>query len=75
DKRRARLKKRRVPVKSLLWMAAAFGAAGLWLGMYLFHHKTRHTVFRFGVPAMLFVQAAFCGFLFWRLLTAGAAPL
>ena len=49
-------KVRRVPEKNLLLLAAAGGSAGALLGMKVFHHKTRHKAFRFGVPAILALQ-------------------
>ena len=48
DKRRAQ--------KGQWLLSAFFGAAGGTAGMFLFHHKTRHWYFRFGLPAMLAVQ-------------------
>lgn len=65
DKRRARCGKWRIPEKTLLLMGAFFGAAGLWCGMHVFRHKTRHAAFWFGVPMMLAVQAA-VAFLFFE---------
>ena len=59
DKRRAkRPGARRTPEKTLLLLAAAFGSAGALLGMRVFHHKTRHWYFKYGVPAMLLAQLA-----------------
>ena len=49
---------RRVPEKTLFLLAALGGSAGALLGMRVFHHKTRHASFRFGIPAILLVQAA-----------------
>lgn len=58
DKRRARRGGRRVPEKRLFALAALGGALGGWLGMYAFHHKTRHWYFKFGFPALALLQAA-----------------
>ena len=38
-------------------LAAAGGSAGAYLGMLVFRHKTLKPLFRFGVPAMIIVQA------------------
>ncbi|HWS42520.1 MAG TPA: DUF1294 domain-containing protein, partial [Pseudoflavonifractor sp.] len=38
------------------------GAPGAALGMYVFHHKTRHPRFRYGLPALLLAQV---GLAFW----------
>jgi len=47
---------RRVPEKTLFLLAALGGSAGALLGMRVFHHKTLHRSFRWGVPAILAVQ-------------------
>ena len=47
---------RRIPEKNLLLMAAAGGSIGALLGMKVFHHKTLHKAFRFGVPLILALQ-------------------
>lgn len=47
---------RRIPEKNLLLLAAAGGSAGALLGMKVFHHKTLHKAFRFGVPLILALQ-------------------
>lgn len=56
DKRRARRGKWRVPEKTLFLAAACFGALGGTLGMFFFHHKTKHWIFRLGFPALLTAQ-------------------
>lgn len=56
DKRRAVREKWRVSEKTLLLFCALFGAAGGWVGMKLFRHKTRKPRFRFGVPLLLILQ-------------------
>lgn len=58
DKRRAIRRKRRVPERRLLGLAAAGGAVGLWAGMRVFHHKTLHKKFTWGVPCLLAAQLA-----------------
>ena len=61
DKRRAKIPgARRVPEKTLFALALLLGSAGALLGMRVFHHKTRHWYFRFGIPAILFCQIAGC---------------
>lgn len=66
DKRRARLGKWRIPERTLLLACALFGAAGGLTGMHVFRHKTRKPRFRFGVPAMLALQAAAAVYLLTR---------
>ena len=47
---------RRVPEKTLFLLAALGGSAGALLGMRVWHHKTLHKSFRFGIPAILILQ-------------------
>ena len=49
---------RRVPEKSLLLLAAIGGSIGTMGAMALFHHKTRHLKFRYGIPLLLVLQFA-----------------
>ena len=58
DKWRAKRARWRIPESVLLGMAAIGGSVGAWLGMRVWHHKTQHTKFRYGVPAMLVAQVA-----------------
>ena len=58
DKWKAKRARWRIPESVLLGMAAIGGSIGAWLGMRVWHHKTQHAKFRYGVPAMLVVQAA-----------------
>ena len=47
---------RRIPEKNLFLLALAGGSLGALLGMRVFHHKTLHRHFRFGIPAILLLQ-------------------
>ena len=58
DKWKAKRARWRIPESVLLGMAAIGGSVGAWLGMRVWHHKTQHAKFRYGVPAMLVVQTA-----------------
>ncbi len=58
DKQRARRRDWRIPEKVLFGAALLGGSVGVWAGMYLFHHKTRHWYFVVGMPLILAVQAA-----------------
>ena len=42
--------------RTLFLLAALGGSAGALLGMRVFHHKTLHKTFRFGIPAILALQ-------------------
>ena len=56
DKWKAKKFKWRIPEATLLMMAVLGGSIGAWLGMKVWHHKTLHKKFRFGVPLILIVQ-------------------
>lgn len=65
DKRRARKGLWRIPEKTLFLSAVLGGSAGALLGMYIFHHKTRHWYFVIGMPLILILQAAAGIWLIW----------
>jgi len=56
DKRRAQNGRYRIRERDLFFWALIGGATGGWLGMYLFHHKTRHFKFKFGFPLIVLLQ-------------------
>ncbi len=56
DKRRARKKRWRIPEATLFLIAAAGGSIGVFSGMLIFRHKTRHWYFMAGIPFILAVQ-------------------
>ena len=58
DKRRARKGKWRVPEKTLFLLLLLGGSIGALLGMRVFHHKTKHWYFVWGIPAILLAQIA-----------------
>ena len=61
DKRRARRGQWRVPEKTLFLLPLLGGSIGALAGMRVFHHKTRHWYFRWGIPAIFLLQLAACG--------------
>ena len=65
DKFKARKNLWRISEATLLTMAAIGGSIGAWMGMKVWHHKTLHSKFRYGVPIMLLAHIAlmayFCG--------------
>ena len=65
DKRRARHGEWRIRERTFFLWAAAFGAAGVLLGMYVFRHKTRHLSFVIGVPVLCLINLG-GGYLLWR---------
>ncbi len=57
DKRRAKRGRWRLPERTLWLLALLLGSAGLYFGTLVFRHKTQRPLFRFGVPALLVLQA------------------
>ena len=47
---------RRIPERTLFLLAILGGSVGALLGMKVWHHKTLHKSFRFGIPAILTLQ-------------------
>lgn len=56
DKRRAKRHAWRIPEKTLFLAALLGGSVGVWAGMYLCRHKTKHWYFVVGIPLILAVQ-------------------
>lgn len=56
DKWKAKKSKWRIPEATLLWLAVVGGSVGALLGIKIWHHKTLHKKFKYGVPAILIVQ-------------------
>jgi len=58
DKWNAKKSKWRIREAALLGLAVLGGSIGAWLGMQVWHHKTQHKKFKYGVPAIIIVQLA-----------------
>ena len=56
DKKKAINNNYRIPEKKLFLICIMGGSLGLLIGMYKFHHKTRHNKFVYGVPLVLIVN-------------------
>lgn len=56
DKYKARKRAWRIPESTLFVLALIGGSVGSIAGMHLFHHKTRHWYFLYGMPAILIIQ-------------------
>lgn len=56
DKYCAKKNKWRVPELTLLMLAIMGGSIGALAAMKLFHHKTLHLKFKYGVPLILILQ-------------------
>lgn len=66
DKYKARHAKWRTPERLLLGLAIVGGSVGALAGMRVWHHKTRHLKFRYGVPVILAVQVVVAVYLIFR---------
>ena len=58
DKWKAKKGSWRISEATLLILAVIGGSIGAMLGMKVWHHKTQHKKFKYGVPAIIIVQLA-----------------
>ena len=56
DKCRAQRNRWRIREVSIFTLGLIGGGAGLYLGMKLFRHKTRHIEFTLGIPAIIILN-------------------
>ena len=56
DKWKAKKGKWRIPESTLMLLALVGGSMGAWCGMRVWHHKTMHAKFRYGLPAIFIAQ-------------------
>ncbi len=70
DKKRARSGAWRIPENNMMLVALAGGSAGIYLGLRLFRHKTRHLKFAFIVPVILSIQIVAVLWLVWKQVSA-----
>ena len=66
DKWKAKKSKWRIREAALLGLAVLGGSIGAWLGMKVWHHKTMHKKFKYGIPAILIIQLILIGYLLLR---------
>ena len=57
-RKKAKHAKWRVSEATLLILAIICGSIGAWLGMKVWHHKTQHKKFRYGIPLIIILQVA-----------------
>ena len=65
DKWKAMRSKWRISEAMLLGLAVIGGSIGAWLGMKVWHHKTMHKKFKYGIPLILIVQITLLA-LYWH---------
>ena len=63
DKYKAKNGQWRISEVALLTMAAIGGSIGAWAGMRLWHHKTMHKKFKYGIPVIIIMQIALVAYL------------
>ena len=56
DKYKAKKGKWRISEATLLMIAVIGGSIGAWAGMRLWHHKTMHKKFKYGIPIIIILQ-------------------
>lgn len=64
DKYQARKAGRRIPEATLLIWAGIGGSIGAWMGMKIWHHKTLHKKFKYGIPILITMQVAFVVYMY-----------
>lgn len=65
DKKKAQKHKWRIPEKTLITLTLAGGVVGSWLGMWIFHHKTKHPKFYAAAIIGALLWAALCVWLWY----------
>ena len=66
DKRKAKHDKWRISEATLLSVTAIGGSIGAWVGMKVWHHKTMHKKFKYGIPLVIVLQFVLLLFtLYW----------
>lgn len=68
DKRRSKKEAWRIPEKTLIGLCMIGGAIGGILGMRVFHHKTKHFLFAWGIPIILILQIGLGLLFFFKVL-------
>ncbi len=56
DKYKAKKNQWRISEATLLMMAVFGGRIGAWIGMRLWHHKTKHKKLKYGIPVIIIIQ-------------------
>ena len=64
DKLKAKKGKWRIPESTLLLLAIIGGSIGAWFGIKVWHHKTLHKKFKYGIPLIVIIQIAIAVYIF-----------
>ena len=63
DKYKAKQNQWLISEATLLMMAVIGGSIGAWAGMRLWHHKTMHKKFKYGIPVIIILQVVLAVYL------------
>ena len=63
DKYKAKKGRWRISEATLVMIAVIGGSIGAWSGMRLWHHKTMHKKFKYGIPVIIILQVAIAVYL------------
>ena len=64
DKLKAKKGKWRITESTLLLLAIIYGSIGAWFGIKVWHHKTLHKKFKYGIPLIVIIQIAIAIYIF-----------
>ena len=64
DKLKAKKGKWRIPESTLLLLAIICGSIGAWFGIKVWHHKTLHKKFKYGIPLIVITHIAITVYIF-----------
>ncbi|MCX7885290.1 MAG: DUF1294 domain-containing protein [Caloramator sp.] len=64
DKTKSKRREFRISESKLFLLAIFLGSIGIYAGMYLFRHKTKHKKFTIGIPAIISMQL----FIFFKII-------
>ena len=64
NKFKAKKGKWRIPESTLLLLAIIGGSIGAWFGIKVWHHKTLHKKFKYGIPLIVIIQIAIAIYIF-----------
>ena len=67
DKRAAKTGSWRVEERTLLLVSIIGGSVAMFITMRVIRHKTKHTKFMMGIPAIIILQIAAFLLIWWRL--------
>ena len=65
DKLKAKHSRWRISEAMLIWLSVFGGSIGAWFGMKIWHHKTQHKKFQYGIPLIMIVEIVLIGWILW----------